>query len=236
MPRERDHRLAVRSQRHRLDLRRRDVELFRDEVPEPARVQYPRHPHHALAPEPARLRGEVGHLVERVRDDDDDRVGRAVLHVVHDVSDDARVLLQEVHPAHARLSRQTGGDHDDVRPSGVPVIVRPDDVRLESLHRARLAHVEGDALRQPLDDVDENDLGEALLDHPHGRGGTDEPAPDDRDSHACSLLVGGCERNPIGGPRTGFRSSRIGRDPENFCPVCELDHRQALLVSVTFHA
>src|SRR5919201_823318 len=60
---------------------------------------------------------------------------------------------------HSRRSRQPGRDHDHVRPRGLLVAVRPDDVGLVAHDRAHLVDVERLALRQVLLDVDEDDIG-----------------------------------------------------------------------------
>ena len=41
-------------------------------------------------------------------------------------ADDRLVRRDEIVPAHARLARQAGGDHDDVRAGGLVVAVRAD--------------------------------------------------------------------------------------------------------------
>ena len=56
--------------------------------------------------------------------------------------------------------------------------------RLEGLDGGRFPHVQGQPLRQPLDDVDQDDVvGQALLHHPHRRRRSHEPRPDHRDPH-----------------------------------------------------
>src|SRR5215831_9697519 len=105
-------------------------------------------------------------------------------HLADHRSENPRVLVQEVHPAHAGLAREAGRDDDDVRPCRVRVVVGSPDVRLEALHRGRLTHVQGESLGQALDDVDHHDIvRQAPLHDPHGRGGADEPAPHDGDPH-----------------------------------------------------
>ena len=65
-------------------------------------------------------------------------------------------------------ARQPGGDHHDVAPSGVGVVVGPHDQGAVALDGPRLVHVERQALGKALDDVGHHDLvdqirlGEAL--------------------------------------------------------------------------
>ncbi len=142
--------------------------LFGDEVDEPGRIQVSRLSHDAGMGETRHLRRQRGHMIERIRDDDDHAVGRAGNDLLGDLLDDLGVDLEEVHAAHARLARQTGRDDDDVASCGVGVVVGADHLGAVSLYRARLVHVEGEALGESLDDVGHDDLvgevglGEAL--------------------------------------------------------------------------
>ena len=100
--------------------------------------------------------------------------GRVLGDVLGDAADDLGVDLEQVHPAHARLARQAGGDHDDV--GALDLLVAravgaggdADDLGLEALDRPGLVEVEREALGLALDDVGEHDrvedvvLGQAL--------------------------------------------------------------------------
>ena len=83
--------------------------------------------------------------------------------LLDDGADDPGVLGQQVVAAHARLAGQAGGDHDDVRAGRVGVVVRAGDPGVVADDRGGLGQVEALALRQPLDDVDQDDVGEAGL-------------------------------------------------------------------------
>ena len=84
------------------------------------------------------------------------------------------LISEQVHPAHAGLARQAGGDHDDVGALDglVALAVRAggdaDDLGLEALDGPGLVEVEREALGLALDDVGEHDrvedvvLGQAL--------------------------------------------------------------------------
>ena len=85
---------------------------------------------------------------------------------------------------------------DDVGAGGVGVVVRADDAGVVADDRRRLGEVEALALGQALDDVDEDDVGEAGLGDPLGGGGADVAGADDGD------LVAGH------GSRCSFRSVR----------------------------
>src|SRR5438045_1438314 len=89
-----NHRVAVSAQhkgRHVLD---RHVEGFGEETAHARGVQNARHTYDAVLGEAGALEGHLAHRVERVRDDDEDRVGRVLDHFVNDRRDDAGVRLQ----------------------------------------------------------------------------------------------------------------------------------------------
>ena len=88
---------------------------LRQEVPEARGVEQAGHPDHTLGRESERILRERRHLVERVRDDDHDRVRRGRAHFPADVDDDPAVALEQIGAALPRLPRAPGGDDDDVR-------------------------------------------------------------------------------------------------------------------------
>jgi hypothetical protein len=144
----------VRAQRHRLDRGRRHSELIGDEVAEPGGVEGAGHPKHALLGEAGNLGSQEGHLVEWVRDHDDDRFRRGIHDLPGHISHDAGVLLEEIHPAHPGLPGKARRDHHHVGPHRVRVVVGSPDDRLEALDRRGLVHIQSEPFRQSLDDVD----------------------------------------------------------------------------------
>ena len=104
-----------------------------------------------------RLR-DVAHRVQRVRDDDEGRLGRVLHGVLRHGGDDRLVRRHEVVAAHAGGPRLPRRDDDDVRALGLLVAVRAGDVRLVREHGRGLVHVESLALRVVGDDVDEDDV------------------------------------------------------------------------------
>ena len=136
---------------------------------------------------PGGLQRDVAHRVERVGDDDQDRVRRVPRRLLDDGPDDPGVLGEQVVPAHPRLAGDTRGHDHDVGAGRVGVVVRAGDPGVVADDRGGLGQVEGLALRQALDDVDEDDVGEAGLGDPLRGGRADIAGADDGDlvaSHA----------------------------------------------------
>ena len=118
---------------------------------------------------------------------------------------DAGVLGQQVVAAHPRLAGEAGGHDDDVRAGGVGVVVRAGDPRIVADDRRGLGEVEALALRQPLDDVDEDDVGQAGLGDALGGRGADVAGADDGDlvaGHGLWRLLGRAERSMLPEPES----------------------------------
>ena len=142
----------------RLDVLDGHAQLHRDEGAVTGRIKHPGHAHHALARKTARHVRDVCHNVERIRHDDDDRIGAVFDELLRDRFDDRGVLGEQVVAAHARLARQAGRDYADIRPGGVGVIIRPAHAGIEEVDGRRLLHIERFALGQALDDIDQDDF------------------------------------------------------------------------------
>ena len=194
----------------------RHAELLGDERPEPGRVEHAGHAEDALAREAGGRHRHVAHRVERVRDDDEDRVRRRAPPPTHDGTDDPGVLGQQVVAAHPRLPGEAGRDDDDVAARGVGIVVRAEDPGVVAHDRGRLGEIETLALRQALDDVDQDDVREAGLGDPLGGGRADVPGADDGDLVAGHGRVGppwgtGVDRDRFAGGRGVAGILRIGR-------------------------
>ena len=124
---------------------------------------------------------DVAHRVERVRDDDQDRV-RALRRSTFSVT--SLTIFSFVVTRSSRLMPGERGRPAVITTTGaggLVVAVRPDDVRLVAEHGAHLVDVERLALRQALLDVDEHDVGVVALREHLRAGRADVPGADDRD-------------------------------------------------------
>src|SRR5579862_1052099 len=154
----RDHLVAVAAEHHRLHVLHRRAGLPRDERGEPGRVENARHAEHALFRPAGDVLRHVAHRVERLRDDDEDRVRALRDHLLGDGTDDLLVRRDEVVARHPRRAREARRDDDDRRACTLLIVVRADDVRLVAENGAHLVDVERLALRQAFLDVDEDDV------------------------------------------------------------------------------
>src|SRR5512140_2712395 len=177
----RDHRVAMAAQDEGRHVAHGDAQLHGDEGPEPGRIEDPRHAHHLVGRKLAVLGRHVGHGVEGIRHDDEQRLGgfgdRPEGHVLHD----PRVDLEEVVAAHPRLARQSRRDDDDLGTGRLLVPVGPGDLAVVPVDRAGLHQVERLPLRHPLHDVDEHDVADVPLGQPLRGRRPDVSRADDRD-------------------------------------------------------
>ena len=102
---------------------------------------------------------------------------RGTARPAHDGGHDAGVLRDEVVSAHARLAGQAGGHDDDLAAGRVGVPVRAGDLDVVADDRGGLGEVERLALRQALDDVHEDYVGQAGFDDPWAAVAPTSPAP-----------------------------------------------------------
>ena len=160
--------------------------LPRDESLQARGVEDARLAEDALLREAGDVLRDMAHRVERVRDDDQDRVGALRDDLLGDVLDDLLVRRDEIVAAHARRARQARGDHDDLGAGGRAVVVRAGHARLVAEHRAHLVDVERLSLRQAFLDVDEDDVGVVALRENLRARRADVPGSDDGDFPALS--------------------------------------------------
>ena len=127
------------------------------------RVEHAGHADDALARELRQLADRLRHRVERVRDRDDDAVRRVLDDLLGDLLHDLVVHVQQIVAAHAGLARHARRDDDDVGVGAVGVVAGAHDARVRAVDRARLEHVERDARRLLIGDVDDDDVGQLLV-------------------------------------------------------------------------
>ena len=213
---DRHHLVAVAAEDGRLHVLHGRARLPGDERLETRRVEDPGLAEDALLGKAGDVLGDVTHRVQRVRDDDQGRVGRLGDRSLGDGADDLLVRRHEVVPAHVAGARDSGGDDDDVRARCGVVARRAGHVRLVAEHCARLVDVERLALWQALLDVDEHDIAVVAPRELLRARCADVPGPDDRHlaplaqtvTPICSMIASATSLVPtaLGSSRDGFMS------------------------------
>src|SRR2546427_6881647 len=135
----------------------------------------------SLARKAGDLVGQVRHRIQRVGDDDQDRLRGAPAHLLDDPTHDAGVGVQQLFPRHARLPGHAGDDDDDFRVRRLLISVAAGDTNVHATNRRRLRQVQGLAHRHLLNNVHQDQVGYFLRRQPLRRGMTDHARPDDAD-------------------------------------------------------
>jgi hypothetical protein len=183
---ERHHVVAVAAERDGGDVLHGDAELPGDERREARGVEHAGLADDAVVREARDALAERHHRVERVRDHDDEGVRGVLLDALGHRRHDLRVHRDEVVAAHARLAGKPGRHDDDVRALDVLVAVRALELHVEAVDRRGLGDVEGLALGQPLDDVEQDHVAELAERAELSEDAADLPAADEcnlRSSH-----------------------------------------------------
>ncbi len=124
------------------------------------------------------------HRVERIGDADDEGVGRVGLEAGADRFHHLEIDAEQVVAAHAGLARHAGGDDDDVGAGDGGIVARAGELGVEALDRTRFGEIERLALRDAVDDVEEDDVAEFLQRRQMRQGAADLAGSDQ-----CNLLA-----------------------------------------------
>ncbi len=84
-----------------------------------------------------------------------------------------QIDAEQVVAAHAGFPRHSRGDNDDVSAGDRRVVARAGELRVEAFDRPRFGEIEGLALRNAVDDVEENDVAQLLGGRQEGQGPAD---------------------------------------------------------------
>ena len=144
------------------DILDRNVEFVGQKIAETRRVEHARHADHHVLRQPAALLQGPDHGVERIGDADDEGVGRVLLDAGADLLHHFQIDAEKIVAAHAGLARHAGGDDADRRALDQFVGIGADDAGVEALDRTGLRQIERLAVRNPLHDVEKNDVTELL--------------------------------------------------------------------------
>ena len=177
--RERDHGVAVAAEDECRNVFDADFEFIGNEGAEAGGIEHSGHADHALARKSAELVGGLGHGVQRIRDNDQNAVGRMLNGFADYGFHDVVVRVEKIVAAHAGLARDAGSDDYDVGVGGVFVVVRSGDVGVALLDGHGFEQIEAFALRHAFDDVDKDDVGKFFGGDPVSGGGAYVAGADD---------------------------------------------------------
>ena len=165
------------------DIGHRYAELHGDERPPTGGVQRAGHADDLMLGEAGQLVKGIDHSVERVGDDDAERLGSVLFDAVGNRGDDLEVYGEQVFPGHAGLAGLAGGDDHDVGSLNVLIGRGPDEVGIVVSVGGHLHQVQGFALGRifELGDVEDDDIAEFLLGGEHGQDLADLAAADECD-------------------------------------------------------
>ena len=144
----------------------------------------PAWPKHSFWIELGRLQRNVAHGVQWIGDDDDDGIRRILGRLLSDAAHDVHVDAQQVVAAHSRLARRSRCDDYDIRTRRCRIIVGASYGHVVANDWASFGKVECLALRQVLDDVDQDNVGNISLGQILGGRCADHAGPDHRDFRA----------------------------------------------------
>ena len=144
----------------------------------------------------------VDHRVERIADDDDERIRADLLGIGRDVTNDGQVRGHEVVARLTRFSRNPRGDDEDVGPLEIGPAGGPPDVHVVADDRAVLLEVERLALGEALPGghVEQEDVAELFVREEARELAADVPRTDQSDfvalghwfsadAHMCSMML-----------------------------------------------
>ena len=133
--------------------------------------------------------GKVGHGVERVADHEDNALRRIFDDVSDDPAHDFSVGQQQLIAGHARFAEEPRGDDDQLGVGGILVVAGAGEPYLGVEDGRRLQYIQRLTLRQPLDDIEQDDLGVAPLGDALGTGRAHIPRPDNADLGYFASLI-----------------------------------------------
>ena len=139
-----------------------DLQLFGDEGAEACRIEHPGHADDPFPVETGMTKGRLGHGVERIRDDNENRLGRLRDHLLDHIGHDLRVGVQQIVAAHAGLARDARGNDHDVGVGRGGVVVRAGHMDVALLDGHGFQQIQSLALRHAFHHVDQHHIGQFL--------------------------------------------------------------------------
>ncbi len=161
------------------------VEFLGEEIAETRRIQHAGHADHLVVRQARGLAQHPHHGVQGVGDADDESVRGVLLDAGADLGHDVGVGADQIVAAHARLTRDAGGDDDDVRAFDDGIIAAARIGRIDTLDRGAFGDIERLALRDAVGDVEQDDVAQLLQADQVGQGAANIAGTDE-----CDFLAG----------------------------------------------
>ncbi len=178
---QRHHVVAVAAEDAGRHVFERDLEFFREEMPEAGRIEDAGHADHFSCGNPGRFLQRPNHGIERIGDADHEGIGRIKSYPVADRLHDLEIDAEQIIAAHAGLARHARGDDHHIGAGDRRVIIGAVEMRMKALLRRRLREVQGFALRYAFGNVEEDDVAQFLERGDMGERAADLAGADQRD-------------------------------------------------------
>ena len=105
----------------------------------------------------------MGHRIQRIRYDNQDAVWRELDNLFGNRFHNLRVCVQQIVTAHARFPSYTGRDDDNIGIRGLLITVCSNQSRVITIDRRGFGQIQSLALRNTIDNIDENYVAELLI-------------------------------------------------------------------------
>src|SRR5262245_10774945 len=140
----------------------RDVEFVGKEITEARRVEHARHADHFMLRQAATFLQRPHHGIQWIGDADHEGVGCVFFYSRTDLAHHFQIDVQQIVPAHARLTRHAGGNDADVGAPDSVIAVGYDKFCIETIDLRQLRDIDSLALGNALHNVEQHDVAEFL--------------------------------------------------------------------------
>ena len=159
---QRHHAVAMAAEDKSGDVFDGNLEFLRQEKPEARRIENTGHADHLVVGQSAGVAQDHNHNVQRIGDADDEGFRAVFLDALADRLHDFGIDAQQVVAAHARLAGDSGGDDDHVGAADGAIAFGSFNAGVEAFDGCRFRNIQGLALWNSADDVEQDDIAQFL--------------------------------------------------------------------------
>ncbi len=203
MPGQGHHAVTMSTQHVAVHVLHAHPQLHRHEGSHASRIQDPSLADHPASGQSAGLHRQVGHGIQRIGQDDEDRLRGGLQSRLHRFAHDLAVRLKQVIAAHPRFAWQASGQHHQVGAGGLAIAIAASHLHVGADHRHGFGQIQGFTLWHALHDVYQHQLGDLAFGQEMRRGRACLSCPDDGYfGHAPSFslirfVIGSQNPNPV---------------------------------------